>query len=661
MGILAIIACAGALFWLAKRAGFQNGQAVLIASVLWGAILTLITELLSLFHAIALLPLIVCWIAATAMVLVVGVFLRGKSVGSTERTFQLPGLRTPEALMVFATVVLVVALAVIGLIAAPSNSDSMTYHLARVMHWMQNHSVEHYPAAHAPQLYQPPMAEFAILHLQIMMDGDRLAFAVQFVAMLICAVAVFLLARQLGAGPRGQLLSVLFVFTIPGTVLQANSTQNNLVLSAWLVCALVFLLRFRESLSSTKRGGWSVHSLGSALLFGLCCGLATLTKGTGYVFLLPILIWFAVISIVKFKARGLVVIGIAGIAAIVMNIGHWTRNWRWCGSILVPADTVWVYRAQVTSPGLFASNVIRNLALHLRTGIAPADSALIRATAAAHHMMGVDVADPAITVPTHTLAATPRNMGEDVLGNPIHLLLIFLASGLVLAQAARGRQWDAALLVAVVCGGFLLFCFTIKWQMFHARLHLPLFIMAAPFVAIALERLTHRVFATFPIAVSILVAFALVIINPGHPFRGRLSIFRQPREAQYFANRTQLYQPYRKAADLLAENHCTDVGITSGQVWEYPLWAMLHSRMGRWPHIEVLNPTGPRATSSAKLLPTSISAVIALPQGPGSEGVLPEGWAGGSVFTLGRGVTVARKQLIDRRDQETKKLHSKKQ
>lgn len=433
MGILAIIACAGALFWLAKRAGLPNAEAVLAASVLWGTILTLITELLSPFHAIALLPLIVCWIAATAIVLLVGAGLRGQSGGAAPRTFRPPDARTPEGLMSIATVVIVVALAVIGLISAPSNSDSMTYHLARVMHWMQDRSVAHYPATHAPQLYQPPLAEFAILHLQIMLDGDRLAFAVQWVAMLVCAVAVFVLARQLGAGQRGQVLSVLFVLTIPGTVLQANSTQNNLVLSACLMCAIVFLLKFRESVSSAKRGDWSVRSLGIAVLFGLCCGLALLTKGTGYVFLLPILVWFGVIAIVKLKARGIVVIGIAGIAAVAMNIGHWTRNWRWYGSILVPADTVWVYRADVTSPSLFASNIIRNLALHLRTGIGVADAALYRSTETAHRILGIGVADPAITVPTHTLEATPRNMGEDVFGNPIQLLMIFLASGIVLA------------------------------------------------------------------------------------------------------------------------------------------------------------------------------------------------------------------------------------
>ena len=155
--------------------------------------------------------------------------------------------------------------------------------------------------------------------------------------------------------------------------------------------------------------------------------------------------------------------------------------------------------------------------------------------------------------------------------------------------------------------------------------------------------------AIFPIAVSIFVAFALIVINPGHPLRGRLSIFRQPREAQYFANRMQLYQPYRKAADLIVANHCTEIAITSGQVWEYPLWAMLHSRMRRWPHIETVNPTAQTRTQSTASIPHAISALVALPQGPGSEGVLLREWTSVSTFRVGGGVTVAIKPISSER------------
>ncbi len=76
----------------------------------------------------------------------------------------------------------------------------MSYHLARVAHWGQNHTVAFYPTHIVRQLYQPPWAEYAMLHLYILAGGDRLANLVQWVAMAVSLVGVSVIARQLGAG-----------------------------------------------------------------------------------------------------------------------------------------------------------------------------------------------------------------------------------------------------------------------------------------------------------------------------------------------------------------------------------------------------------------------------------------------------------------------------
>ncbi|HSZ54232.1 MAG TPA: hypothetical protein VK797_01120, partial [Tepidisphaeraceae bacterium] len=110
------------------------------------------------------------------------------------------------------------------------------------------------------------------------------------------------------------------------------------------------------------------------------------------------------------------------------------------------------------------------------------------------------------------------------------------------------------------------------------------------------------------------------------------SIFRVSREAQYFANRRGLYQPMRQAADLLAGRNCSQIGITTGPVWEYPLWVMLHARTGRWPRIVPVR--------SAQDVSGQVCAVLALPPGPVQEGSLPAG-VEGTIIPLGGGVTIA--------------------
>ena len=88
----------------------------------------------------------------------------------------------------------------LALSAVPINPDSMTYHLARVAHWAQSRSVAFYPTHIIRQLYQPPWAEFAALHLFIFAGGDRLVNLVQWISMAASLVGVSAIARQLGAG-----------------------------------------------------------------------------------------------------------------------------------------------------------------------------------------------------------------------------------------------------------------------------------------------------------------------------------------------------------------------------------------------------------------------------------------------------------------------------
>jgi hypothetical protein len=95
-----------------------------------------------------------------------------------------------------------------------------------------------------------------------------------------CIIGVSLIASLFAATARGQLLSGLIAATIPMGILQSSSTQNDLVVSFWLVCFIVFgILSVRE------------QSLAWIALMSLSLGLAVLTKGTAY-FFPPLVFWF---------------------------------------------------------------------------------------------------------------------------------------------------------------------------------------------------------------------------------------------------------------------------------------------------------------------------------------------------------------------------------
>jgi len=45
-----------------------------------------------------------------------------------------------------------------GIIYPPNNWDSLTYHMSRIMYWLSNENLNHFPTHILRHLYQPPFA-----------------------------------------------------------------------------------------------------------------------------------------------------------------------------------------------------------------------------------------------------------------------------------------------------------------------------------------------------------------------------------------------------------------------------------------------------------------------------------------------------------------------
>jgi len=452
------------------------------------------------------------------------------------------------------------------------------------------------------QLYQGPGAEFAILHLQLLWGSDRLAFGVQWLAMIGCIVAVVSIARRLGCGSVGQLLAVLFIVTLPAGILQGQSTQNNWVLAFWMLCWIDAIFQLRSSPSA----------IAPAIFAGAAMGLAVLTKGTSYLLGFPLLIWLILEAARRGWKRGIRALAIAALLTIALNIGHWTRNWKEFGSPLVPQLEAPYLRVTAMSPPLWISNMLRNLALQMATPSRRFNDFLVRAIATLDFKMNVDPNDPRITFPGRDFAVALPVHSEDLTGNPWHLVIIAGAFVVAIAGAIRTRgdggaiYYRAAAFLVLPALGFVVFCLSLKWQPYHSRLHLPLFILAAPPVGLLLERLLPRVGVRILAAALFAAAMPYLLDNPGRPIHGEASILRLPRSQQYFANNPSLYPKYVRIADLLAEHSAQKIGFLADRNgWEYPLWILLRDRQGHWPHIHDL-------TDQSMSTGTTLDAVIVL-------------------------------------------------
>ncbi len=541
-------------------------DALLATAVVWGVILVAITEVLSAFHALAQLPLAIAWtLAATVAIWVMR--RRGKSVSRSLPLYPFPTDGVDRLLLGGIAVVLLVTF-FSALVAAPSTADSMTYHLARVAHWLQNRSVAFYPTHIERQLWPGPGGNLVVLHLMGLAGSDRVATLVQWLAYVGCISMGSQLASQVGAGRRGQLWAAFFVAMIPGAVAQASGTQVELVLTFWLCCTVSAGLRLRSV-------GWEARSSDWAVL-GAAIGLSVLTKATAYLFLAPFLLWFvlgAMRSRVWRAARGWAV---AATVALAVVAPHYARNINLYGRPLGKPGTNGEVNAAFLASGL-VSNVVRNVALHLGTRSPAVNEAVFRAIQGVHRVIGINEDDRRTKFLYGHFGPQRFEYAEQTASAPLSLLLIAAAAVVLMIRLRSERT--ASYLLAATFVGFLLFCFYLKWQPWHSRLVVPLMILAAPAVGLVLDRTMSRS-VRIGIAAALFVAMLpALLINPYRPLVYRRPIYTLPREEKYFTEDPRITRAYVGAADYLASRRCSRVAFWfRGDGFEYQMWALLRNR-----------------------------------------------------------------------------------
>ena len=564
---------------------------VLLAALTWGVLVVLITEVLSLFHLLSWAGLVLSWgLLAAALI----VYDRRAAPPPTPPKPNEPGLKlTPFLTLLLAGVIAIIAvIGLIALIAPPNNADSMTYHMGRVVHWLQNQSVAHYPTSIDRQLYSGPWAGFAITHLQILSGGDRFANLIQWFSMVGSIIGVSLIAEQLGADKRGQILASVVCAAIPMGILQGSSTQTDYVVSLWLVCFAYFVLQTIQA----KMSPTHAPKLGASL------GLAVLAKGTAYLYAFPFGVWLVLTGVKRLGWKLWKTLLPMGAIALSLNIGYYLRNVALSGSFLGESGQ----GMEEFGASLFLSNLIRNLALHLSTPVRSINLQIIAGINVLHKLIGVDPSDPRITSPPGQVFDIHSLINhEDLAGNPIHLLLIVLSAICFFAirKKLRNRQqfFIAAYFLATLVG-FLLFCLLIIWSPWRSRLHLPIFVLASAFIGVVLSHFFKTKVANTLALGLIGLSFIWVCFNETRPLilnsqiveTGRIeNIFNQSRSDQYFSSNPDLRPFYVDAVNFIESHICPNIGLSfGGNTWEYPIWALLknqaHPRI-RMEHINLEN------------------------------------------------------------------------
>ncbi|MGA3185833.1 MAG: glycosyltransferase family 39 protein [Bryobacteraceae bacterium] len=543
-------------------------------AVALGTFAVAITEILGAAHALTRPALAIAWILAAICFWL----YRAVTKGSGFRTPSFARLNLIDCSLMALIAAILGVILFIALKSPPNSTDAMAYHLPRVMFWAQQRSVAFFPTPYLNQIMLQPFAEYLMLQTYIISGGDHFINLGQWFGCLTSIVAVAAIAREFGAGVRGQLLAGLFCATIPNGILQASGAKNDYLLAAWLACAAYFLLRASQQEQNRS----------DAIFAGLALGLALGTKATAYLFAPGLIVAIAIPTWRWWRAHP-ASIALIAVCALTLNVPQYARNLDLSGSPLgfdsAQGDGKFRWQNEKFGWRATVSNLLRHSTEQLGARSDRWNQGLFDRVVSLHRTLGLDVNDPSTTwVWSHY--EPPRNANHETNApNRWHLA--------ILAVCFLAMPWRAPRLFLYLCGlvaGFVLFCAYLKWQPYMARMFLPLFVLACPAVIIVRPKLLQLVL----VVLLLDTAKPYLFENWVRPLKGPHSILRTSRDDQYFNDLHfwNIQARYQEEVAAAASSGCSVIGIDINDLQlEYPFEALLRERNPKvqFVHVNVTN------------------------------------------------------------------------
>ncbi len=544
------------------------GASTLLALWIWGS-----TELLSFFNWLTFEGVLSAWVVA------LGALLFYIFIKKTPISFSfLPPPKIP--LGVFYTVLLgifLLFLFAIAILQAPNNWDSMTYHLPKVLHWIAHKNVDHYATHIGRQVALNPMAEYFILHTFLLTANDYFANTVQCWAMVGVVVLSSLIAQHLGASFRGQLLAGFLTLSVPIAVLEATSTQNDLVLTYFVLASIWAFGKLKEE----QKYHWTC-------LAGIAMGLAILTKNIAYFYLAPWVL-LQVYEVLKSRFAYFRLNFLIAFITILIVLPFSIRNITLFNTPVPEPDVIAHIKHSVSTEAYdlksFVSKSIRTFGFNLTSPFDWHNDILVKNIEGSHRLLGLDINDKRTSFSSFEMPFHNKFYSQDYAPNPLHTWLFFLLFPLLYIFRERfSKQYFLSLLLGVA--GFFLMIFLLKWQPFGTRFQIPFFALVSVWVALAADKLffyksSKTSNAIYFVLISSLLWMAgyYVYYSPNLALRGDKTIFNTPREELYFITRPELYPVYCKLVEEVKKSNCTKLHLKlKPDDWEYPLWRMLANR-----------------------------------------------------------------------------------
>lgn len=432
----------------------------------------------------------------------------------------------------------------------PNTWDSMTYHMSRIVYWMQNHSIEYFVTNNSRQNILTPGAEIIILFPQLLLETDRFANFLQLFGWILVYLSNVSIAKILNPNiSKNNLILVgILSLSIPMSLLQATSTQNDLICSGFLCLSIFNLIVVSRKPKFIL--GW-FH-------LGVSVSLIYLIKPTGILFFLPFTIYFLIKDFSKLRTirKAWINMLFSFFIVLLIVIPDMSRKFNETGTL--NGDR---YNISYTF-----SDSIQTRFLNSAMGLF-------------YHFPYVEICNSEVykTIADNTISAYPKQnpclsaktIHEDLIGNPVHILLLLFLPIIFLFSTNRFNV-SHRLFITLPLFSWILFHFFIKDQPWISRLQLPLF-SVLPLTLVYLRTIKLDKILVLLCMFSFVLSLLIINLSASRPFV-RIFDLNFNRTNSYYTNLPKIKERDNRILIALEKNNCRKFGLLmSDDSWDYPL------------------------------------------------------------------------------------------
>ncbi|TLU98229.1 ArnT family glycosyltransferase [Dyadobacter luticola] len=415
---------------------------------------------------------------------------------SSKTFFKELGAFTTILLLILSCITLTVAV-----MTTPNNLDSLSYHLSRLGYWVQNKNVAHYATHIERSISFSPFSEYVHLHTFLLAGSWRFFQLLQWLCLVGILGFVSMLVQLFSNSRSALRIALLFAGTLPIAILESMTTQNDIVVSFFILATAFFVFDYIKKQDPV-----------SLFLLVPTVGLGMMTKGTFAFFVLP----FGLFLLIFMVSKGLwKPLGGAAVAAvfvmILLNGPFWYRTYQVFGTPIGRMSQG--NKTHFSGGGSYLSSVSKHVFLHLGF-ISPGDRYnhfLETQLDHFHHLIGAPLNDPGTGM---AFKMNRLNFNEDFAHNFLSAwLVIFSIPLLFVARISRAIK----IYLALTLLAFLTFCFFIAYQTYGSRLHIPFFLLYSPVIGVVYGALFSTLFSKVLILILWLAALPFALLSASHP------------------------------------------------------------------------------------------------------------------------------------------------